>query len=238
MTRFAASAVLALTLTGGISSLAAAGAAQAPARADDAAAREEAEYRLLALGYSPHEIDDILSGRISQKALDTARRMIAVGMGREEASNYLDSQYMRATAAREARAVPPVDVPDVAPSAFDELIDRYASLHQVNAAIVRAIIGTESGFNPTSRSPAGAIGLMQLMPATARALGVDPFVPEQNIEGGVRYFSEQLKAFGGIELALIAYNAGPGFAQRYATGQVALYGETRAYVKKILALLR
>ena len=231
MARRTRSAVLLLTLLGGFSS---------PAWADNQAAREEAEYRLLALGYSPHETEDILSGRITQKALDTAARMIAVGRGREEAADYLDSQYTLATNARNARIAPPVPerpMPFASFTAFDVLIDRYASLHQVDAAIVRAIIGAESGFNPAARSGAGAIGLMQLMPATARGLGVNPLVPEQNIEGGVRYFAEQLETFGGVELALVAYNAGPGFAQRYASGKTALYGETRAYVKKILARL-
>jgi len=74
-----------------------------------------------------------------------------------------------------------------APTAFDALIDKYATLHHVEAAIVRAIMATESAFNPNARSPVGAIGLMQLMPTTARELGVNPFNPEENIEGGVRY---------------------------------------------------
>lgn len=79
---------------------------------------------------------------------------------------------------------------------------------------------------------------MQLMPATARSLGVDPAIPDQNIEGGVRYLAEQIRQFGGLELALIAYNGGPGFAQRYARGETALYGETRDYVRRVLARLR
>ena len=230
MARSAAFVVLLLTLLGGTSTAASAAAA----------APDDDEYRLQALGYSAHEIADILSGRISQKALDTAARMIAVGRGREEAANYLDSQYQLATAARnalDALNAPPA-LPFASFTAFDTLIDRYANLHQVDAAIVRAIIGAESMFNAAARSTAGAIGLMQLMPATARELGVDPFVPEQNIEGGVRYFAEQLKAFRGIELALVAYNAGPGFAQRYASGKTALYGETREYVRKVMARLR
>jgi len=79
---------------------------------------------------------------------------------------------------------------------------------------------------------------MQLMPATARALGVNPHVSEQNIEGGVRYLAELLRTFGGVELALIAYNAGPGLARRYARGDAVLYGETRLYVQQVLARLR
>jgi len=98
-------------------------------------------------------------------------------------------------------------------------------------------MATESAFNPNARSPVGAIGLMQLMPATARELGVNPLNPEENIEGGVRCFSQLLRMFGGLELALVAYNGGPGFAQRYARGQTALYGETREYVKRVLARL-
>jgi soluble lytic murein transglycosylase-like protein len=79
---------------------------------------------------------------------------------------------------------------------------------------------------------------MQLMPATARALGVDPVAPDQNIEGGVRYLSELLRMFGSVDLALVAYNAGPGLARRYARGEAALYGETREYVRRVLDRLR
>jgi soluble lytic murein transglycosylase-like protein len=204
--------------------------------------RDEAAYQLLALGYSARETADVVSGRISQHALDTAQRMIAVGKGRDAAADYLDAQYRLETAARNARNAPRLpsyrDNRTVSSHAFDGLIEYYAQMHQVAAPLVRAIMHTESAFNPAARSHAGAIGLMQLMPSTARELGVNPFVPEQNIEGGVRYFSQLLRMFGGIELALIAYNAGPGFAQRYARGQTALYGETRDYVNRVLARVR
>jgi soluble lytic murein transglycosylase-like protein len=76
------------------------------------------------------------------------------------------------------------------------------------------------------------------MPATARALGVNPLIVDENIDGGVRYLAEMLKMFGGVELALVAYNAGPGLAQRYARGEATLYGETRDYVKQVLARFR
>jgi soluble lytic murein transglycosylase-like protein len=198
--------------------------------------RDEAAYQLLALGYSARETADVVSGRISVHALDTASRMIAVGLGRDAAANYLDAQYTLVASSRQ----PPASTTRPArlnSSAFDALIDKYANLHHVEAAIVRAIMATESAFNPNARSPVGAIGLMQLMPATARELGVNPLNPEENIEGGVRYFSQLLRMFGGLELALVAYNGGPGFAQRYARGQTALYGETREYVKRVLARL-
>ncbi len=200
------------------------------------AMRDEAAYQLLALGYSARETADVVGGRISQQALDTARQMLALGRSRDMAANYLDGQYKRVVALRTAVTRPPVRR-SVMPTAFDALIEKYAALHQVEAVVVRAIIQTESAFNPLALSRKGAIGLMQLMPMTARELGVDPFVPEQNIEGGVRYFSQLLKMFGGLELALVAYNGGPGYAQRYARGQVALYGETRDYVQKVIARL-
>jgi soluble lytic murein transglycosylase-like protein len=199
--------------------------------------RDDAAYQLLALGYSARETADVVSGRISLHALDTARRMIAVGLGRDQAANYLDAQYTLVASSRLATR-PAVRPTRLIPStAFDALIEKYANLHHVEAAIVRAIMATESAFNPNARSPVGAIGLMQLMPATARELGVNPLNPEENIEGGVRYFSQLLRIFGGLELALVAYNGGPGFAQRYARGQTALYGETRDYVRKVLERL-
>jgi soluble lytic murein transglycosylase-like protein len=202
--------------------------------------RDEAAYQLLALGYSAREAADVVSGRISQQALDTAQRMIAVGKGRDAAADYLDTQYRLVLEARNAvkrRSLSYADNRSARSQVFDGLIERYARMHLVDPSLVRAIMHTESAFNPAARSHAGAIGLMQLMPSTARELGVNPFVPEQNIEGGVRYFSQLLRMFGGVELALVAYNAGPGFAQRYARGQTALYGETRDYVKRVLSRL-
>jgi len=202
------------------------------------AIRDMAAYQLLALGYSARETADVVSGRISQQALDTARQMLAVGQTKEMAANYLDSQYKRIVALHNARNLPRRrGGAPVAPTAFDALIEKYSTIHQVEASIIKAIMATESAFNPAALSRAGAIGLMQLMPMTARELGVNPFVPEQNIEGGVRYFSQLMKMFGSIELALVAYNGGPGYAQRYARGQAALYGETRDYVRKVLSKL-
>jgi peptidoglycan DL-endopeptidase CwlO len=177
----------------------------------------------------------VIGGRISVTALDTAQRMLAVGRGREEAANYLDSQYKRVALAR-AMPLPRLQPAQLA-GPFDALIEKYARLHGVEAAVVRAIMATESAFNSAAISSAGAVGLMQLMPMTARELGVNPFVPEQNVEGGVRYFAQLMKRFGGLEMALVAYNGGPGYALRFARGQAALYGETRDYVRKVLSRL-
>lgn len=105
------------------------------------------------------------------------------------------------------------------------------------AGLVEAVARAESALNPYAVSPAGALGLMQLMPATARAFGVtDPFDPAQNVEAGARYLRHLLDRFGGdLKLALAAYNAGPGAVRRF--GGVPPYRETRRYVEKVLALL-
>jgi hypothetical protein len=197
--------------------------------------RDGAASLLLAVGYSARETADVVSGRIGRSALDTAELMIAAGQGRDAAANYLDSQYAGMRAIRDRQNAPPVRGQRGSSGPFDDLIERYASMHAVESALVRAIIQVESAFNPRARSHAGAVGLMQLMPGTARELGVDPFVPAQNIEGGVRYLSQLLKRFGAVDVALVAYNAGPGFAERYLRGQATLYGETRQYVTNVLA---
>jgi soluble lytic murein transglycosylase-like protein len=116
---------------------------------------------------------------------------------------------------------------------LDQLINHYADYYQIDPVLVRCIIEQESQYDPLALSPAGAMGLMQLMPDTAWLLGVDdPFDPEQNIEGGVRYFSQQMDTFGSVELALAAYNAGPGAVETW--GGVPPYPETVNYVNSIM----
>jgi len=121
----------------------------------------------------------------------------------------------------------------IASSRYDDLIREHANLHGLSPDLVRAVIQAESNFNPYAISPKGAMGLMQLMPATARELGVaNPFHPEDNIRGGVSYLAGLLARYDhNVELALAAYNAGPGSVERY--GAVPPYRETKNYVKKI-----
>lgn len=98
--------------------------------------------------------------------------------------------------------------------------------------LFKRLVQQESNWNPKARSHAGALGLAQLMPATARSLGVNPRDPKQNLEGGARYLSQQYKKFKSWRLALAAYNAGPGAVQKY--NGVPPYKETRNYVRVIL----
>jgi soluble lytic murein transglycosylase-like protein len=117
---------------------------------------------------------------------------------------------------------------------YDELIVEHARANGVRPDLVRAVIQVESGYNPGARSPKGAMGLMQLMPATAAALGVTrPYDPAQNIRGGVAYLRSLLDRFdGNEELALAAYNAGAGAVGRYGN-RIPPYRETREYVRKV-----
>jgi soluble lytic murein transglycosylase-like protein len=116
---------------------------------------------------------------------------------------------------------------------YDELIEENATAHGVSPHLVRAVIQQESGFNARATSHKGAMGLMQLMPATAAELGVsDPYNPSENIRGGVAYLKGLLVKFQqNVELALAAYNAGPTAVTRY--GAIPPYRETQNYVTRI-----
>ena len=120
-------------------------------------------------------------------------------------------------------------------SAFDSEINAAAASNGIDPALLKGLVSQESGFNPSARSGAGAVGLTQLMPGTASALGVtNPLDPAQSLQGGAKYLREQLDRFGGDEtLALAAYNAGPGAVQKY--GGVPPYAETQNYVTSVMS---
>jgi soluble lytic murein transglycosylase-like protein len=126
-------------------------------------------------------------------------------------------------------------VPGAGDSRFAGLIEQYAQKHGLDAALIRRVIEMESGFDPKAVSRKGAVGLMQLMPGTAKDMGVtDPFDPEENIAGGSKYLAGLIQRYeGDLSRALAAYNAGPETVRKY--GGVPPYPETERYVERILA---
>jgi soluble lytic murein transglycosylase-like protein len=144
-------------------------------------------------------------------------------------------------AASELRGVVPDEVldevvlsADAKPTDLAEMVEAAARRHGLDPELVRAVVAVESGFRPDAVSPKGAQGLMQLMPATAKSLGVkDALDPFSNVDGGTRYLRMLVTRYGGdLNRALAAYNAGMGAVARH--GGVPPYPETLAYVRKVL----
>ena len=137
----------------------------------------------------------------------------------EGAPRYVSTTPVESTSAREL---------------YEPYVLEHANRHSLRPELVRAVIQVESGYNPRALSPKGAMGLMQLMPDTARMLGVQrPYDPEQNIRGGTRYLRLLLDKYdGNEELALAAYNAGSGAVDRHGK-RIPPFRETRDYVRKV-----
>ena len=118
---------------------------------------------------------------------------------------------------------------------YDDAFLFAAAANGLPAELIKAVAVAESRMNPAAVSPAGAQGLMQILPSTARALGLaDPFDAEQSIQAGARYLARQVAAFGSFKLAVAAYNAGPGAVRKH--GGVPPFPETTTYVARVLGL--
>lgn len=130
-------------------------------------------------------------------------------------------------------------LPRAARRKFHPEVIAAARTYELEPALIHAVISAESGYNPLARSPKGAAGLMQLMPATAQRYGVqNPLDPKQNIKGGAAYLRDLLKLFGNnLQLAIAAYNAGEGAVMQYGF-KVPPFPETMQYVPKVLSYYR
>jgi soluble lytic murein transglycosylase-like protein len=152
---------------------------------------------------------------LSDRAIDQPTAVYEV----EGAPRYVATTPVESTSARER---------------YEPYVLEHSTRHSLSPELVRAVIQVESGYNPRALSAKGAMGLMQLMPQTARMLGVQrPYDPEQNIRGGTRYLRLLLDKYdGNVELALAAYNAGPGAVDRHGR-RTPPYRETQNYVRKV-----
>ena len=125
----------------------------------------------------------------------------------------------------------PAQATDV--NAVKETIVKHAIAMGVDPAIALSIARTESGFRHEARSSHGAVGVFQLMPSTARRMGLNPYLLNDNIKGGIMYYKKMYNMFGSVELALAAYNAGPGNVKKY-NNAVPPFAETKRFVSKIM----
>jgi soluble lytic murein transglycosylase-like protein len=188
------------------------------------------EYAVLQTGFrlyaDRHEVvGDVVRLHTGSSSVDVPAVQVA---------SFEIEEYVRPSAPPPAPAVPRSETP--AQATPQELLASAARNHGLLPEFVRSVAAVESAYQTQAVSPKGAIGLMQLMPGTARDLGVNPHNPAENAQGGARYLKELLLRYAGtrdpVRLALAAYNAGPGAVDKY--GSIPPYRETQAYVEKVL----
>lgn len=183
------------------------------------------EYAVLASGARLHaDRHDTDGGKVTLYSESGSTEMDAAQVIRFEPEDCKPSAAVEPAPAQ-ARVSKPADV--------TQLIDNAARKYGLPPAFVRAVAAVESGYHPDAVSPKGALGLMQLMPSTARELGADPRVIEQNVDAGTRYLRDLLVKYDNHAYhALAAYNAGPGAVQKYHG--VPPYRETQNYILNVL----
>lgn len=206
-----------------------------PACGVEARRRDAAAWHLALAGFSAREVADVLGGHLAVDDVLQARARLMAGQPRALVEAFLEQRWRApspppsAAAAMASPAAPVLALPGL-----DLALDDLARSHDVPAGLVRAVIAAESAGNPRAVSSAGAVGLMQLMPGTAAALGVNPWEPLDNLRGGIAYLGGLLREFDrDARLALIAYNAGPQHARDVRAGRAVAYRETRAYLEAI-----
>lgn len=174
-------------------------------------------------------LNETLSNQLQEQSYQAKLGSVSQMLPLLNTSNYL----MNKSAVSYITKTSPVPAAESPSSSIDQIISRAADKYNLPKKLINAVIRQESNFNPDAVSHAGASGLMQLMPATARGLGVtDVFDPEQNVFAGTKYLRQMMDKYNGnLELALAAYNAGPGNVDKY--NGIPPFKETMQYVQKV-----